>query len=120
MAWAPGESGNLDGAKRSGKWREMLERAITQDDGKRLRAAAEALLDAAASGDLPAIKELADRLDGKPSQQIVATDDEGRSLAVALIQYSPQVVGSNKEGVLQSLPGAESTQGSSIPSGLAN
>ena len=67
----------------------MLERAITQDDGKRLRRAAEALLDAAASGDLPAIKELADRLDGKASQQIVATDDEGRTIAIALVSYNP-------------------------------
>lgn len=87
MAWVPGQSGNPDGVKKVGKWRDMLDRAIASDDSKRLRAAAEALLDAAAAGDLPAIKELADRLDGKPSQQIVATDQEGRQLAIGLIAY---------------------------------
>ena len=69
----------------------MLDRAITADDSKRLRQAAEALLDAAAAGDLAAIKELADRLDGKPSQQIVATDDEGRALAIGLIAYANDI-----------------------------
>ncbi len=47
-----------------------LRRAIAQDDGKRLRQAAEALLDAAAAGEPWAIDKLADRLDGKPGQTV--------------------------------------------------
>ena len=34
---------------------------------------------------------LADRLDGKPTQQLQTVDDEGRSVAVALITYSDTV-----------------------------
>lgn len=49
-----------------------LNRAITQEDGARLRAAAEKLLDLAAAGEPWAVRELADRLDGKATQVIDA------------------------------------------------
>jgi hypothetical protein len=65
-----------------------LRRAIISDNGERLRRAAEALLDHAAAGEYWAINMLADRLDGKPTQQLQALDEEGRSVAVALITYS--------------------------------
>ena len=65
-----------------------LRRAIIGDSGERLRRAAEALLDHAAAGEYWAINMLADRLDGKPTQQLQALDEEGRSVAVALITYS--------------------------------
>ena len=65
-----------------------LRRAIIGDSGERLRRAAEALLDHAANGEYWAINMLADRLDGKPTQQLQALDEEGRSVAVALITYS--------------------------------
>jgi hypothetical protein len=51
-------------------FREALNRAIKQDDGKRIRSAAEKLLDLAAEGEQWAVKELADRVDGKASQQV--------------------------------------------------
>lgn len=56
-------------------WNDALRRAIAQDDGHRVRAAAESLLDNAAAGEQWAIRELADRLDGRPAQ-VVAGDDE--------------------------------------------
>ena len=65
-----------------------LRRAIIGDSGERLRRAAEALLDHAANGEYWAINMLADRLDGKPTQQLQAVDEEGRSVAVALITYT--------------------------------
>lgn len=49
-----------------------LNRAIAQDDGVRLRAISEKLLDKAADGDLTAINMVADRLDGKPKQAVEA------------------------------------------------
>ena len=93
MTWQAGESGNLEGSKRQKKFLAALNRALDSEDGKRLRAAAEKLLDLAASGEAWAIKELADRLDGKAHQQIIATDDEGRSIAIAVIAYhhTPQL-----------------------------
>jgi hypothetical protein len=50
-------------------YREALRMEIAAaDDFKGLRAIARAHLDKARSGDMAAIKELADRLDGKPAQ----------------------------------------------------
>ena len=92
MPWKPGESGNPEGAKKQRQWHGTIDRAIAQDDGKRLRAAAEKLLDLAAAGESWAVKELGDRLDGKARQQIEAVDDEGRALAIGLVAYQPVAV----------------------------
>ena len=54
-----------------------MKRAIAQDDGVRLRSAAEKLLDLAAAGDVPALRELGDRLDGKPAQVIHGPGEDG-------------------------------------------
>jgi len=86
MPFQPGQSGNPSGIKRAGQWRAMLDRAITADDKQRLRQAAEALLDAASSGDLNAIKELADRLDGKPNQQLQLEGGETPILTKAIVE----------------------------------
>ena len=63
-----------DNAKRTKPWRDAIDRALAQDDGKRLRSIAERLLDKAAEGDMTAIKELGDRLDGRPAQSITGAD----------------------------------------------
>lgn len=68
--------GNQNAAK-SRRFEQALERAIAQDDGKRLRKAAEQLLDLAAAGEAWAVKELRDTLDGKPKQQTELTGAEG-------------------------------------------
>ena len=71
----PGQIGNQNARKENRRWAAALDRAIAQDDSARLRAAAEKLLDLAAAGDLQAIKELADRLDGKPQQELQHSGD---------------------------------------------
>jgi hypothetical protein len=63
------EKGNTLGAK-GRLFDGALKRAIAQDDGVRLREAAEKLLTLAASGEAWALKELADRLDGKAQQNV--------------------------------------------------
>lgn len=73
MAGAP--LGNTNGAKKNRRWSEALNRAIAQDDKDLLRLAAESLLNAAAGGDLAAIRELADRLDGKAAQSVTLAGD---------------------------------------------
>ena len=66
MAGAP--IGNKNACK--GKvWADALHRAIAQDQGNRVRLAAEKLLDEASRGQQWAIRELADRLDGRPRQE---------------------------------------------------
>jgi hypothetical protein len=68
-------------ATRARVWRQAIERALerrsaSRSDGiKELDALAEKLLDAVANGDLAAIKELGDRLDGKPAQAITGDDE---------------------------------------------
>jgi hypothetical protein len=48
---------------------DALRKAMAEDDHLRVRKAANKLLDLAAEGEQWAIKELADRLDGKPAQE---------------------------------------------------
>lgn len=59
---------------------DALRRAITQDDGQRIRAAAEKLLDLAAEGTPWAVRELADRTDGKAAMSVALTGDEDKPL----------------------------------------
>ena len=75
MPFEPGKSGNPSGLRREQKFRAALDRAVAQDDGKRLRDAAERLLDFAAQGEQWAVKELADRLDGKAAQSTTLNGD---------------------------------------------
>lgn len=72
MPFQPGISGNPGGKPKLKRFFEALERAISQDDSKRLRQAAEKLCDIAATGEPWAVQMLADRLDGKPHQSIDA------------------------------------------------
>jgi hypothetical protein len=56
-----------------------MELAAAGEDHKRLRAIARKLLDKAESGDMQAIKEVADRTDGKPAQESTVTIDDKRN-----------------------------------------
>lgn len=64
-------------------WREALDRAIAQSDGKKLRAMAEALIKQALKGDVSALKEIGDRLDGKAVQQVEAKVEASITITVA-------------------------------------
>ena len=59
--------GNTNATKNK-PWANALHRAIVQADGAKLRAIADRLIEKAAEGDIQAIKELGDRLDGKAVQ----------------------------------------------------
>lgn len=66
---------------------QALRKAAAMDDYKRLRTGCEKLMDAFSEGEPWAIGLVFDRLDGKPAQQLIATDTEGRSLAIGLVAY---------------------------------
>ena len=76
MATKGAPKGNNNAAK--GKlWNDALRKAIVQDKGKLIVAAVNSLLNQAASGEAWAVKELADRLDGKSMQGVeLSTDPE--------------------------------------------
>lgn len=82
MAWQKGQSGNPAGSKPDKPFLEALNRAIKQEDGKRLRSAAEKVLDAAANGEPWAINFLADRTDGKPNQTVAAQVDHSLTVEI--------------------------------------
>ena len=79
MAERGGQPGN-DNATKSKPFWAAVSRAIAQEDGKRLRQAAEKLLDMAAEGEMSAINALADRLDGKPHQSVDLANADGSNL----------------------------------------
>lgn len=82
MAWVKGQSGNPDGPSKQRRFFAALDRAIAQEDGKRLREAAEKLLTLASEGEPWAVQMLADRLDGKPAQQVTLSGDEDNPLRI--------------------------------------
>lgn len=63
------KQGNKDAAK-GRKIERMLERALLQEDDRRLREGVEALLDKVAEGERWAMEFVRDSLDGKPKQQV--------------------------------------------------
>ncbi|HEX2351147.1 MAG TPA: DUF5681 domain-containing protein [Xanthobacteraceae bacterium] len=84
MAWKTGESGNPIGKKpgtlKEKPYRDALRMEIAAaEDFKDLRSIARAHLEKARSGDIAAIKELADRLDGKPAQESMVTIEHKRN-----------------------------------------
>jgi hypothetical protein len=66
---------------RKGKWAEALATAVLVEDPvtrrRRLDAIADRLIAKAEEGDIQAIKELGDRIDGKPSQALEHTGAGG-------------------------------------------
>jgi len=83
----PGQSGNPAGRPKSKPFKNALQKAINAagDDDKALTLIADALLAKAQEGDVQAIKEVADRLDGKVTQPI-SGDDEAPPLQVSMIE----------------------------------
>jgi hypothetical protein len=79
MAWTEGASGNPEGRPKHVKpWKEAILRAIKrreESDPHALDKLADKLLDKVGEGDVSAIKEFGDRLDGKVPQGIGGSDE---------------------------------------------
>ena len=80
MPWQPGETGNPNGQPKHIKpWREAINRAIKrreQDDPQALERLADKLIAGVEAGDIAAIKEFGDRVDGKVPQAMAGADGE--------------------------------------------
>ena len=76
MPWQPGQSGNPEGSPKGKPWAGALRRAIAEADRDKLLEIAKTLLDKAAEGDMQAVKELGDRLDGRAPQALTLQGDE--------------------------------------------
>ena len=83
-------------------------RIALRGDPRRLRRIAEKLAEKAEDGDLAAIRELADRLDGKPAQAQVHSDADGGPLRVILRQVA-DVIGAAPPMLIEHDDGGDET-----------
>jgi hypothetical protein len=66
------------GAWSEKKFRDALNLAVSEEGAggvRKIRLIADKLVEAALNGEVQAIKEVGDRLDGKPAQAVVGDDD---------------------------------------------
>lgn len=87
MPFKPGQSGNPSGKKRTDDeaWGRAIRRAVnskTPEGKAKLKALADVLVDEAMGGNMVALKEIGDRLDGKPAQAISADVTGGLTINV--------------------------------------
>lgn len=80
----PGQSGNPGGRPKTKPFKEAIRRAVEAagDDTGKLDMLALALYSKALEGDVSALKEIADRLDGKVPQGIIGGDDDDPAVKV--------------------------------------
>jgi hypothetical protein len=71
-----GQPGNTNASRKNRIVSNALSRVVTQNPDK-IREACEKLLDRAVEGDLPAFREIMDRLEGKPVQAVEGTGEGG-------------------------------------------
>ena len=88
MAKSGGQPGNDNGSKNK-PWREAIEKELTGNaNAKKLRGIAKALIEQANDGNMQAIKELGDRLDGKAAQSTEITGKDGGDIPIRhIIDY---------------------------------
>jgi hypothetical protein len=74
-----------DYAAKGRRVEKMIERALMQENDRRLREGVEKLLDQVASGERWALEFVTDRLDGKPRQAVDIGGQEDNPLITELI-----------------------------------
>ena len=93
MPFEKGKSGNPGGRPKTRIWRDAIERAVHRRQSNKIDLEgiddlADALINAAATGDIQALKEVGDRLDGKATQSIEHSGADGEPLPPVTI-YLP-------------------------------
>lgn len=76
--------GNRNAAKENRWWASTLRRALAQQDGAVIRKLADRLIEKAAEGDVAALKEIGDRIDGKAIQALEHSGPDGEPLPNAI------------------------------------
>jgi hypothetical protein len=109
MVYRPGQSGNPGGRVHDKPWRDAIMLAIKDGDPLRLRKLAEKVVAMAEGGDMSAITEIANRLDGKPAQQQIITGAEGGPVRYEKVERvivrSSDAANSNGSGI-RAIPSA--------------
>lgn len=94
----PGQSGNPGGRPKQAKqFRDALLRQLDKagDDGKKLDSVARRLVENAIGGETAAIREIADRIDGKVPQAHVG-DEDGPPIAMTIQGLFQRIAESGK------------------------
>ena len=81
--------GAIIGSKNASKERlfeAAIKRACLAENGRKLRSIAEKLTDMAVEGDIQAIKETLDRVDGKSKQPIIGGDPDDAPILIQRIE----------------------------------
>ena len=74
--------GNKNSTKDKRVWGKIVRKLAVQEDYKKLHSVANALYAKAEDGDISAIKELGDRIDGKSEQTISGDSDQPITIVV--------------------------------------
>ena len=95
MTFKKGQSGNPKGRRAEKPFRDALNMELVQagENHKALREIAKRLIKEANSGNLNAIKEVADRMDGKAAQQVALTgpdDADGNPTGLEIRFVKPE------------------------------
>lgn len=70
-------TGNKNAAKSNRMWGSAIKRAIAQSDQDTLRKLADKLIEMALEGDIQAMREVGDRIEGKAVQVTQLTGEDG-------------------------------------------
>jgi hypothetical protein len=81
---AEANKGNKHSSKENRIWGNIIRKLAVQEDYRRLHAIAEKLYEKAAEGDMTAVKELGDRLDGKSVATTELTGADGKDLPIGI------------------------------------
>lgn len=83
--------GNQNSSKSNRLFTETIKRLATQSEGEYNRMIAQALIDKAISGDMAAIKEYGDRLDGKAvaTQELTGPDGSDLPSGIGILFVKP-------------------------------
>jgi len=81
---------------RKGKFSEALEAAVHVEDPvtrrRKIHSIADKLVAMAEAGEIQAIREVADRIDGKPRQQIEASGPNGGAIVISIASDDATIV----------------------------
>ena len=77
--------GNKNSTRDKRIWGKIVRKLAVQDNYAKLHKVAESLYEKAAAGDISAIKELGDRLDGKSMQENVVSGDSDNPITIKIV-----------------------------------
>jgi len=77
--------GNKNSTLEKRIWSKIVRKLAIQEDHAKLHKVANALFEKASEGDIGAIKELGDRLDGKSMQENMVTGDSDNPITIKVV-----------------------------------